>query len=142
MQSGRPFSISGGFGNNQSLAGVNADRADLTGEPFLVRQGPKSQWLNEYFNRAAFQPNPPGTFGDSPRNLLEGPGTNNVDVGIAKNILFKERYSVQFRWEMFNAFNRTQFAIPNTDPTSPAFGRILSTAGPQRVMQFALKFFW
>ena len=59
IQSGRPFSISGGFGNNQSLAGVNADRADLTGEPFLVRQGPKSQWLNEYFNRAAFQPNAP-----------------------------------------------------------------------------------
>ncbi|MGH7868509.1 MAG: hypothetical protein ACREP9_13010, partial [Candidatus Dormibacteraceae bacterium] len=75
VQSGLPFSIAGGgpYGGDDSQAHVGADRADLTGQPFNVKQGTKTQWLNQYFNPAAFQPNALGTFGDSPRNVLVGP---------------------------------------------------------------------
>jgi len=151
-QSGIPFTIPGGCaGNNNSGALIGGDRADVTGQPLNVDQGPKSHWLNSYFNPAAFQCNPAGTFGNSGRNLIAGPGQNNFDLGIFKNIPFKERYNVQFRWEMFNAFNRTWFANPNTTLTSgPApignFGEITSiNTSPNsspRIMQAALKFSW
>jgi len=142
LHSGRAFSISGGQGNNRSLAQVGGDRGDLTGQPLNVRQGSKSQWLNQYFNPLAFTFNAPGTFGNSPRNFLTGPGYNNLDLLLAKNIPFKERYRVQFRWEMFNALNRTAFAPPVADPGSSNFARIVSTFGSPRLQQVGLKLFW
>jgi hypothetical protein len=155
LQSGDPFSIVGGYGDDASQTHIGADRADLTGQPLDVRQGSKNQWLNQYFNPAAFAPNGPGTFGNSPRNLLQGPGVNNADLGISKNFPFRERYRIQFRWEMFNAFNRADFSNPNHDPTATgAFGTITSTLGgaagwegsyigyPPRIMQAALKLYW
>jgi hypothetical protein len=52
----------------------------------------------------------------------------------------RERYALQFRWEMFNAFNHTSFGEPQTDPTSSNFGQI-TEIGPinPRVQQAALK---
>jgi hypothetical protein len=156
IQSGEPFSVLGGCnGGNNSLSFVTYDRADLTGKPFDVRQGSKANWISSYFNPAAFQCNAPGTFGDSARNLMAGPGTNNADIGFSKNFPFKERYRVQFRWEMFNAFNRAAFGLPGNNPTLSNFGRItglaastggLGTAvnaiGYMRIMQAALKFYF
>jgi len=141
LSSGTPFSIVGGSGNNNSLAQVGGDRADLTGEPLQVHSGPKSHWLQEYFNPAAFVTNAPGTFGNSRRNMLAGPGYNNADIALSKNIPFRERYKIQIRWEMFNAFNRTSFGTPQNDPSAPGFGGIFS-AGAARVMQFGGKLNW
>jgi hypothetical protein len=141
MTSGTPFSIVGGFGNNNSLAQVGGDRADLTGQPLQVHSGSKSHWLNQYFNPDAFTTNAPGTFGNSPRNLLAGPGKNNADIAFSKNVPFKERYRFQFRWEMYNAFNRIAFGLPANDPSAPGFGGIFS-AGPSRVMQIGAKLSW
>lgn len=155
MQSGDPFSISGGNGNDNSQSHVGSDRADVvSGQSLNVRQGSKSQWLNRYFNTAAFTQNAPGTFGNSARNSLQGPGVNNVDMGINKNFPFGDHYRVQFRWEMFNALNRPTFDLPNTTVTSGSFGQISQTKGAgsgyqqtlfgytPRVMQAALKFYW
>lgn len=152
LQSGRPFSI--GDGTDPSQSHIGGDRADVVpGQSLDVKQGSKSQWLNKYFNTAAFQKAAPGTFGNSGRNIMQGPGVNNADFGMSKNFPFKERYRIQFRWEMFNAFNRATFDPPNTSVTSGAFGRITSTAGgagpeqstfgyPARVMQAALKIYF
>jgi len=153
LQSGDPFSIADGTDPSQSHIG--ADRADVVpGQSLNVHQGSKSEWLNKYFNSAAFQRAAPGTFGNSGRNILQGPGVNNVDMGLSKNFPFKEHFRVQFRWEMFNAFNRATFDNPNASVTSGSFGRITSTKGsgagyeqglfgyPPRVMQAALKFYW
>lgn len=147
-QSGRPFSIGGGCsGSNDSGTLIGGDRADFTGQPVDIRPGSQSQWLLSYFNPAAFQCNAVGTFGYSPRNAWFGPGQNNFDLGIFKNIPFKERYRVQFRWEMFNALNRVWFNGPNTGITSGAppvgnFGEITGQANSPRIMQAALKFYW
>jgi len=141
MQSGQPFSVVGGDGNNNSEASQYGDRADLTGQPFNAHQGGKSHWINEYFNPAAFAVNAPGTFGTSGRNILRGPGTNSADIGVDKNWAIRERYQLQFRWEMFNAFNHPSFGIPNNDPSSGNTGQITNTGViPPRVMQGALKF--
>jgi hypothetical protein len=146
MQSGLPFSIFGGDGGNNSGADQYGDRADFApgyaiGRDFGVRKGSKSQWLNNYFDPNAFQPNAPGTFGNTPRNVFQGPGVNTGDLGLMKNWSYRERYRLQFRWEMFNALNHANFANPNTDPSSGAnFGKITSIGGVQpRVQQAALK---
>jgi hypothetical protein len=141
LSSGTPFSIVGGFGNNNSLAQIGGDRADLTGEAINAHSGSKSHWLNQYFNPAAFTSNAPGTFGNSPRNVLAGQGYNNVDLAFAKNIPFGERFKAQLRWEMFNAFNRTHFGLPDNDPSSGTFGQIFN-ADPARIMQFGFKLDW
>ena len=112
-----------------------------TANPKLSPGRPRSQLEAEYFNPAAFVQNASGTFGDSQRNLLTGPGINTADVGLAKAFLIKERYNLQFRWEMFNAFNRPSFSTPTANPTSPSNGEITSIGAiPPRVMQGALKF--
>ncbi len=148
LHSGQPFTISGGNnptvpgagGNNASFSQVGSDHADLVpGQSLGVRQGSKAQWLNQYFNTGAFTYNAIGTFGNSPRNLLTGPGWNNADLMFSKNFPFHERYNVQFRWEMFNALNRAEFAVPDTTVGDSNFGRITSTNGPPRLMQAGLK---
>ncbi|WP_254063702.1 TonB-dependent receptor [Granulicella sp. S190] len=144
MQSGLPFGIYGGDGGNNSGSQQYGDRADFasggaTGS-FGLRQGGRSQQLARYFNTAAFTTNAAGTFGNTPRNIFQGPGINTADLGLLKNWAYRDRYRMQFRWEMFNAFNRPSFANPNNDPSSGNFGQI-TTIGPiaPRLMQAALK---
>ncbi|NUQ29736.1 MAG: hypothetical protein HOQ35_14640 [Acidobacteriaceae bacterium] len=141
LQSGRPFSVSGGNGNNNSGALVYGDRADrVPGVVVQTHQGSKQQWLQQYFTTAAFAQNAVGTFGNSGRNILKGPGTNYSDAALMKNWTIQERYKIQFRWELFNAFNRVTFAQPDANPSSGTYGRITGT-GPvkPRVMQGGLK---
>ncbi|MFY9802070.1 MAG: TonB-dependent receptor [Candidatus Acidiferrales bacterium] len=144
FQSGFPFGISGGDGNNNSGSLQYGDRADVVpGQSFDVRKGGKSNWLNQYFNTAAFTPNAIGTFGDSGKNMFQAPPFRTMDLAIAKNWTFLERYSLQFRWEMFNAFNTPSFGTPDNNVTDGpnSFGHIFGEgAVPPRVMQAGLKF--
>ncbi len=68
---------------------------------------------------------------------------NTWDLGLDKNFRFGERYRFQFRWEMFNAFNRVTFGGPDTNINdgSSFFGHIFGTNGayPSRTMQAAAK---
>src|SRR5690606_32283843 len=136
LQSGAPFGVSSGRGN--ALAGMGADRGDLVGDPHLDTGRPRAELIIEYFNRAAFAQNAEGTFGNSPRNFLRGPGDAVLDMALMKRFPLTEEVNFQFRWEMFNALNRPNFGNPNTNMTSGNFGRITS-AGDPRIMQFALR---
>jgi hypothetical protein len=143
-QTGTPFSIQGGDGDNNSGSLVGSDVADrVPGVPIHAHVSPSSvPGALSYFNPAAFQPNAVGTFGNSGRNIITSPGIDTFDLGIDKNFPFRERYNVQFRWEMFNAFNHPTFGGPDTYPNDGInFGQIFSTNGnyPARVMQAALK---
>jgi hypothetical protein len=140
IQSGSPFTISGGTGNN-SEALQYGDRADVVpGQALNIHQGGQQQWLNHYFNAAAFTVNAPGTFGNSGKNVLTGPAVATADLGIAKNWMIREAVNLQFRWEAFNALNHPSFGTPANNPTSANFGQITSIgAVPPRVMQGALK---
>ncbi len=141
LQSNYPFTIAGGYNDNSgSLQG--GDRADVVpGESFNVRRGSRSQWLNEYFNTAAFTVNAPGTFGDSGKNLFQGPPIATMDLAFAKNWTLFEGYRLQFRWEMFNALNHPSFGTPDNNVQDGNYGKITGQGPIQaRVMQAALKF--
>jgi hypothetical protein len=70
---------------------------------------------------------------------MRGPGAINFDLGLMKVFPISERIKLQFRTELFNAFNTPSLNNPITTVNTPArFGRIES-AGDPRIMQFALR---
>ena len=137
IASGFPFTVSTGTDN--SLTGVNNDRPNLIGNPYLSTGRSTAQKISEYFNTAAFQENTIGTFGDVGRNTLVGPGSTDVDLGAFKNFPTWERVRLQLRFEFFNLLNTPNFSNPvSTMSAGPTFGRITS-AGPGRVIQIGGK---
>lgn len=85
--------------------------------------------FEQWFNPAAFVDAPAGTFGTSPRNGYRGPGFADVDFSVVKNTSITERVKAQFRVEMFNLFNRKNFAPPSNFLDSGSTGQLLDTAG-------------
>lgn len=65
-----------------------------------------------WFNPAAFAMPAPGTWGNAARNIGRGPGLAQFDLSLAKSVRFGERYRLQLRGDLFNVFNRTQYANP------------------------------
>jgi Carboxypeptidase regulatory-like domain/TonB dependent receptor len=137
LRSGFPFSVSSG--TDRALSGLGSSFADLVGNPFLDSDRSRSEKIGRYLNTDAFVPAATGTFGTSPRNLMRGPGAINFDLGLMKVFPLSERVKLQFRTELFNAFNAPSLNNPITTVNTPArFGRIES-AGDPRIMQFALR---
>jgi hypothetical protein len=73
---------------------------------------------------------------------LRLPPTNNVDGSIIKNTRIRERVSLQYRCEFFNAFNHPVFNGPNLTPTNSAFGTVGSVYNLERHIQMALRMTW
>jgi len=70
---------------------------------------------------------------------IRGDNQQRWDFSLTKSFPITERFKAQFRAEVFNAWNHTNFANPNADPTSTAFGTITATQGDARNWQFAFK---
>ena len=80
-----------------------------------------------------------GTFGTANQGLIDEPGINNWNITMKKGFFFAEGKELEFRGEMFNAFNVTQWGAPTTSLASTSFGRIGSTR-PARQLQFGFFF--
>jgi hypothetical protein len=96
-----------------------------------------------WFDTSCFAVPAVGYFGNSGPTVLPGPGIHNWDLGVQKSfVLPHEAARLQFRAEMFNAWNHAQFQQPNGDAGAGAnFGRISATR-PPRLVQLALKLLW
>jgi len=88
----------------------------------------------------AFSLPAPGVFGNSGRNTLRGPGLQDLDVSVSRNIAITERMKLQFRAEAFNLTNTVAFGLPNANVSGGSPGVITSLAADPRIMQFALRF--
>jgi hypothetical protein len=113
---------------------VGTNRADIIGDPDVDKRT-----IERWFNTAAFAQPAAGTFGTSGRNILRGPGVNNLDLAAFKNFEFGRGMRLQFRLESFNALNHTQFNGVSTNLTSANFG-VVTSARPGRINQLGLKF--
>ena len=139
FQTGEPFTVSLLADDDNSNTGIDSlgfganDRPNVVGSPHLSNPS-----ANEWFNTSAFVIPPYGSFGNSGRNTVTGPGSQTVDLSLVKNTVFGERTTVQFRVEGFNVLNHTNFSLPDNFIGSPTFGQILSAGNPRRV-QLALK---
>lgn len=81
-------------------------------------------------------------FGNLGRNIYRGPFQQNWDFSLIKNFKFTESKELRFTTDFFNIWNHANFANPAvTDVENPtAFGRIFSTVGTPRLIQFSLRF--
>jgi hypothetical protein len=154
LQSGNPFSpivaltrtitpgqppVAGTIYNSGSLLGF--DRPDVVpGQPLYVTNPSPTQWLNPL----AFVRHNLG-FGNAGRNILTGPGLQDIDVSLAKATTIKEGILLQFRAEAFNIFNHPNFTQPQNAFTATTFGQITATRttrgdlGSSRQLQLGLK---
>lgn len=108
--------------------------------------------LNEYFNTACFTQPPVVGFGNPFGNQpftdphLRAQGIANFDFSAVKDTPINNRFGLEFRAEMFNIFDRTQFAPPGglfnpltLGQPGDTFGKVTQTAAPPRQIQLALR---
>ena len=94
------------------------------------------------FNTTLFTVPTLGTIGNARRRCFYGPGMENFDMSLQKDVMVSEGKAVQFRVEAFNVFNHAQFfgaAAVNGNISSAGFGQIVNAMAPRQV-QLALKF--
>jgi len=117
-------------------------RPNATGVSAALAGGPQICDSCLYFNPAAFTQTPQFAFGNVSRYLpgVNNPTAANVDTSIEKVTRIRERFSLVFRAEMFNATNHVVFSGPTTSITSATFGKIiLSQTNAPRQVQFSLR---
>jgi hypothetical protein len=149
--SSNPGTLDGGTYGQFNVSGTNYGgvRADYIGGQVL----PDNKSWQQYFNPAAFARPLDGTLGNTGRNAFRGPGINQWDISLFKNINITENVRFQLRLETFNTFNHTQFAGLNTglslnspgEVATPGnagnSGQVNSTRDPRNV-QIGAKFYF
>lgn len=136
LQSGYPFSP--GLSNNASLNADMGLRPDKIGDP-SVSNPSRDGW----FNPAAYAFPAPFKFGNAAKNSLRAPGVAIANWAFFKNFQITERTKLQFRWENFNFFNRTNLShFLDSAVDSGSAGKIFGISEPMRNMQFALRLSW
>jgi len=140
FQSGLALTATLGGSSVLNLGGERRARPNLVGDPVLPEsQRTVARWFNTKAF-AAFTPSPQA-FGNAGVGIMRGPGFASFDFTLGKDFRIDETRRIQFRWEVFNAFNRANFNPPDIRAENSGFGQILS-AQNARIMQFALKFYF
>ena len=146
-QTGFPIRITSSADNEL----MNSFDFELPGEPDQLapfsRQSPQKNG-NYYFNPQIFtedtnaDPSLFGRVGNAPRTICCGPGISQTDISFIKLFPLSERTHFEFRAEIFNLFNHTQFYNPDGNSTDGTqFGQVTQVKDP-RLAQFALKFYF
>ncbi len=121
-----------------SLFFLGADAPQLSGPLKILN--PKTNG-GQYLNPSQFSDPPLGQFSTTPRSICCGPGENQWDITLAKRIALSESKYFQFRMDIFNLFNKTEFVNPDGNFSDTTFGLIQQARDP-RLVQFALKFYF
>jgi len=143
LRSGVPYTPVSSKGNSLSPGYSSTDRADVVpGVNWQLSGLTRNDQINKgYFNQAAFTTTALGTRGTAGRGIIRGPGYADTDLMLGRIFPIYEQVRMQFRWELFNAFNRVNMKAPAMDVDSPTFGKLLpGGAMDPRIMQFGLKF--
>ena len=133
LTSGRNFTPT--ISRDQANTGVGGQRPNRIGSGKL-----DNPTLNLWFDKTAFVLPAQYTYGNSGGNILLGDSYKNFDFSVFKRFKLTETSTLEFRCEAFNLTNTTSFSTPNTVTDTAAGGRVTSTFGSARRMQFALKY--
>jgi hypothetical protein len=122
-------------GTDASLTGVNVDRPNLIGDPYLHGR-PRTFVLNP----ASFQPNTAGTYGNTRPYEFSGPTYADLDGAITRHFPIHEATQLEFRSECFDCLNHPNLPGPTAARNSSSFGLITTTTPySPRILQFSLK---
>jgi len=127
-------------GNGVSNSNSTSAFVTATERPNRIADGnlPNGQrTIDRWYDTSAFVVPSQYTFGNAGTGILEGPGYFGLDLGIHRSFRIGEKRQVKYRWEMFNALNRSNFNQP-TSTLGGTAGQISSSL-PARVMQMSLK---
>ncbi len=136
-QTGPPITIRSGV--DADFNGVGGDFADYRGGEWRLASRSKEAQIRRWFDTTQFTTNAAGTIGSGRRGQLRAPGDWNLDYSLFKNFAIREGQRLQFRAELFNAFNHANLGQPTDTVNSPTFGVITSASAP-RIVQLALKY--
>jgi len=133
IYSGQPFT--------PQLSGPSADLGEATRPDRILNGSLPSPSVSDWFNLLAFLTVPDSAyrFGNSGRNILEGPGTVAINLSLSREFQIRERNRLQFRWETFNVTNHANFDLPN-DTLDKANAGTITANKPARVMQLGLRY--
>jgi Carboxypeptidase regulatory-like domain len=131
---GQPFTVFSG--EDTSLTGENADRAEVVGNAFQNVPASVKGSYAYWFNPAAFALPATGTYANQPRNEFYGPPTYQVDFSVFKNTNLTEHIKTQLRMEIFNIFNTRDLAPPYGGLGAPVGStNVVSSSGLGQITQ-------
>jgi hypothetical protein len=133
VQTGYPFAVLGPDFSNTGSASPRPNR---------LCSGVGAKSVTNWFNSSCFVAagsvaNP--SFGDSRRNILDGPGLVDTDMTVMRHFNMWDKADVVFRGEFFNAFNHPYFGAPTNNINNPATVGRITSASDGRQIQLALK---
>ena len=149
LETGTPFTVTST--DFSATGGNHQSRANCIGDPYAGASTDPSRIFGGaapgfFLNPAAFSIPTNGTFGNCAPRAFHGPGLENVDLSLFKQFVITEAWKVEFRAEFFNSFNHANFNNPSGSFTAASattsFGKITSTVGDPREIQFALKLYF
>jgi hypothetical protein len=131
VASGTPFTARVEGSADDVAGGVNgALRANYNGEPIQI--GERS--IRHWFNTAAFSPPPAGTYGDSGRNMIIGPGSWLFNLVLSKNFPLRESMGLEMRAEADNVLNHANYSAIDTTVNSPTYGQVTSVSSMRKMI--------
>ncbi len=145
-QTGKPFTVLNGGGTEPYGDRAVPNNGGGNDRPNQIGDARGNRSLHQFFNTAAFAPQPTGTIGSTSRNSLYGPNFRHVDLSIFKDFPITERTNVQFRAESYNISNTPNYIFTlnasNIHVGDPSFGRVTDYDRnyTPRLFQFAMKF--
>jgi len=127
------------IGNTSPGPTGDQDEPNYTPGKLLLNTNPRKG--GTYFNTSLFSAETLGQFGNARHRFFHGPGWNNWDIALLKNLRITESKSIEFRMELFNAFNHAQFTNPDGNflDLGSTFG-VVTQARDARIGQLAFKF--
>jgi hypothetical protein len=133
--SGGPLGVTSAVNNTFSQGG--GQRPNWNGQNPCVDDPTPERWLDA----SVFSVPAPYRFGTAPRTFggCRSDATSQIDLMLAKNTRFREKWTLQFRSEFFNLTNTPRFAPPNQNFGNPQFGVVNAQGNQPRIIQFALK---
>jgi len=120
------------------VGSTTSSRPDLLRSPNLpADQRTPQRW----FDTNAFATPPPLKYGNAGRSVIEGPGFLNLDLSVLRSFRITEDSRLEFRFEMFNSLNHTNFSLPGTTFGTSTLG-VIGSAFESRDLQFGLKVYF
>jgi hypothetical protein len=141
--SGYPIAL----GNSVSFPNFGGNRATVTSHDGWIADHSNPDWKGSdrfFVDPSYFGPQPTDITGNTTRYNPKArmPWQNEVNFSVAKSFPIHESVRLDFRWEMFNAFNKPRFQTGSTNVQGSTFGQVTNTLNGPRRMQLGLKLYF